>query len=51
MGIENKCKKIGAPGADDGQGLECVGEPRVSEGFHLCPELQPGVSFTGAEQT
>mgnify|MGYP007124610429 CR=1 FL=1 len=39
-----------APGADDGQGLECVGEPGVGQSLHLRSELQPGVSLGGAEQ-
>lgn len=41
----------GAPGADDGQGLECVREPGVGQSLHLRSELQPGVSLSWAEQT
>lgn len=40
----------GAPGADDGQGLEGVCEPRVGQSLHLRSELQPGVSFSGTQQ-
>lgn len=40
-----------APGADYGQGLECVGEPGVSQSFHLSSELQPGVSLSRTQQT
>lgn len=39
-----------APGADDGQGFECVAEPRVGQSLHLCSELEPGVPFSGTQE-
>lgn len=46
--IKKKGSKV-APGADDGQGLERVGEPGVSQSLHLRSELEPGVSFSWAQ--
>lgn len=39
------------PGADDGERLECMGEPGICQSFHLGSELQPGVSFSRTQQT